>query len=36
MNDINIPMNVSIYEAYTVYTSINTYHAGEYTIDINY
>ena len=36
MNDINIPMNISIYEAYTVYTSVNTYHAGEYTIDINY
>ena len=36
MNDINIPMKISTYDSYTIYTSINTYHAGEYIIDINY
>ena len=36
MNDINIPMDISIYGTYTVYTSLNTYQAGDYTIDINY
>lgn len=36
MNNVNIPMNVTTYEAYTVYTSINTYQAGEYVININY
>ena len=36
MNDFNIPMDTSIYGTYTVYTSLNTYQAGNYTIDINY
>lgn len=36
MNDFNIPMDVSIYGTYTIYTSLNTYQAGNYTIDINY
>ena len=36
MNDINIPMEISVHDSYTIYTSINTYNAGEYTIDINY
>ena len=36
MNDFNIPMTVTTYDAYTVYTSVNTYQAGEYVIDINY
>lgn len=36
MNDVNIPMSVDIQEAYTIYTSLNAYQAGNYTIDINY
>ena len=36
MNDFNIPMDISIYGTYTIYTSLNTYQAGNYTIDINY
>lgn len=36
MNDINIPMDISIYGTYTIYTSLNTYQAGNYIIDINY
>ena len=36
MNDFNIPMDISIYGTYTVYTSLNTYQAGNYIIDINY
>ena len=36
MNDFNIPMEVSTYGSYTIYTSINTYKEGDYTIDINY
>ena len=36
MNDFNIPMDISIYGTYTVYTSLNTYKAGNYIIDINY
>ena len=36
MNDFNIPMDVSTYGNYTIYTSINTYNAGTYIIDINY
>lgn len=36
MNDINIPMNISTFDSYTVYTSINVYQKGEYIIDINY
>lgn len=36
MNDFNIPMDTSIYGTYTIYTSLNTYQAGDYIIDINY
>lgn len=36
MNDFNIPMDVTTVDDYTVYTSKNTYVAGEYMIDINY
>lgn len=36
MNDFNIPMDISTYGTYTVYTSLNTYQARNYTIDINY
>lgn len=36
MNDFNIPMDISIYGTYTVYTSLNTYQTGNYIIDINY
>lgn len=36
MNDFNIPMEISINGPYTVYTSKNSYHAGDYVIDINY
>ena len=36
MNDFNIPMDVSLYDEYTIYTSLNTYQAGNYVIDINY
>ena len=36
MNDINIPMDISTYGTYTIYTSLNTYQAGDYIIDINY
>lgn len=36
MNDFNIPMDISIYGTYTIYTSLNTYQAGNYIIDINY
>lgn len=36
MNDFNIPMDTTIFGIYTVYTSLNTYKAGTYTIDINY
>lgn len=36
MNDFNIPMDKSTFGIYTVYTSMNTYTAGNYTIDINY
>lgn len=36
MNDFNIPMDTTTFGIYTVYTSLNTYKAGTYTIDINY
>ena len=36
MNDINIPMSISVIDTYTVYTSVNVYQAGNYIIDINY
>ena len=36
MNDFNIPMDTTTFGIYTVYTSLNTYKAGIYTIDINY
>lgn len=36
MNDINIPMDVSTKDDYTIYTSKNIYKEGEYVIDINY
>ncbi len=36
MNDFNIPMDTYIYGTYTIYTSLNTYKAGNYIIDINY
>lgn len=36
MNDFNIPMTTSIYEDYTVYSSVNVYQEGNYVIDINY
>ena len=36
MNDFNIPMDISTFGIYTVYTSLNVYQAGTYTIDINY
>lgn len=36
MNDFNIPMDISTYGEYTIYTSINTYQEGDYVIDINY
>lgn len=36
MNDFNIPMDTTTFGIYTVYTSLNTYQAGTYTIDINY
>lgn len=36
MNDFNIPMDITTFGIYTVYTSLNTYKAGTYTIDINY
>ena len=36
MNDINIPMDIDTYGTYTIYTSLNTYQAGDYIIDINY
>ena len=36
MNDFNIPMDTTIFGIYTVYTSLNTYKAGTYKIDINY
>ena len=36
MNDFNIPMDTTTFGIYTAYTSLNTYKAGTYTIDINY
>ena len=36
MNDFNIPMDTTTFGIYTAYTSLNTYQAGTYTIDINY
>jgi len=36
MNDFNIPMDTTTFGIYTVYTSLNTYQAGTYQIDINY
>ncbi len=36
MNDFNIPMDTTTFGIYTVYTSLNTYQAGTYIIDINY
>ena len=36
MNDFNIPMDNTTFGTYTVYTSLNVYQAGTYTIDINY
>ena len=36
MNDFNIPMDTTTFGIYTVYTSLNVYQAGTYTIDINY
>lgn len=36
MNDFNIPMDTTTFGIYTIYTSLNTYKAGTYTIDINY
>lgn len=36
MNDFNIPMDTTTFGIYTAYTSLNTYQAGTYQIDINY
>ena len=36
MNDFNIPMDTTTFGIYTAYTSLNTYQAGTYKIDINY
>ena len=36
MNDFNIPMDTTTFGIYTAFTSLNTYQAGTYTIDINY